>query len=166
MAQAQQLAASLSSKSLDLVVSSPLPRAQITAEIASQALNLPAQVNVGLIERHFGQWQGSLFADVQDVEHFSEIFYQVTDHAPPAGESGKAAALRMQASLAALAQQNPQQNILIVTHGDILRCFLSQLQDTGFSDAFALYKNCCVIPVCFDHLSQSFTLPCELAESA
>ena len=166
LAQAKQLAASLLAKSLDLVVSSPLPRAQITAEIASKELTLPAEVNAGLIERHFGQWQGSLFADVQDAEHFSEIFYQVTDYAPPAGESGKAAAARMQATLAVLAQQKPQQNILIITHGDILRCFLSQLQDTGFSDAFALYKNCCVMPVCFDHATQSFLLPCELAESA
>lgn len=166
LAQAKQLAHSLLTKSLDLVVSSPLPRAQITADIVSQELALPAEINVGLIERHFGRWQGALFADVKNEANFSEIFYQVTDYSPPAGESGTAAAFRIQASLATLAQQNPQKNILIITHGDILRCFLSQLQDTGFSDAFALYKNCCVMPVCYDHETLTFSLPCELAESA
>lgn len=165
IAQAKQLADSLLTHSLDLIVSSPLARAQVTAEIVAQALTLPVEVNTNLSERHFGDWQGALFSELQDALHFNEIFYQVTDHSPPAGESGSSAVCRMQAALITLAQQKPHDNILIITHGDILRCFLAQLQDTEFSDAFELYKNCCVIPVCFEHETQMFTLPCALAES-
>lgn len=178
--QAQQLALSLSTDALsthtiNYIVSSPLPRAKITAKIIGQHLSLPAHSHAGLIERDFGLWQGQLFTDVQTKPHFSDIFYQVTDYAPPRGETGINAAQRLQQALVDIATHDSQNsqtnhdqinNVLVITHGDVLRCFLSQLNDTGFSDAFSLYKNCCVMPVEFNHATQTFSCLQAIAEPA
>lgn len=162
--QANDLAHSLSTYKIAHIVSSPLPRASGTAEIVLGKLQhqhtaLTRSVDIGFIERHFGDWQGILFSDASDKPYFSEIFYQVTAHAPPQGESGLAAAERFSQALQNLAaSQAYTGDILVITHGDVLRCFLSQLNDLGFSDAFELYANCCVIEVIFDHHIQQFSM--------
>ncbi|NQZ11558.1 MAG: histidine phosphatase family protein [Algicola sp.] len=160
--QAQQLAETLASKpaskSVDLIVTSPLPRASITANICQQKLQCPIQTNEGLIERHFGDWQSQLFDDLGDQPYFSEIFFQVTEHAPPNGESGIDCANRFKQALIEIATKNPQKAILIVTHGDAIRCFSTQLKQVAFCDAYSQYGNGSVIATEFDHQLEKFEI--------
>jgi broad specificity phosphatase PhoE len=153
--QAEQLADSLALKSavnsVDLIVTSILTRASTTADICQQKLQCPMQTNEGLIERHFGDWQSQLFDDLSDEPYFSEVFFQVTEHAPPNGESGIDCANRFKQTLVEIAAQNPQKTILIVTHGDAIRCFSTQLKQVAFCDAYSQYGNGSVIEVAFDH---------------
>ena len=156
--QAQQLAVLLATPAIDRIISSPLPRAEMTANIINQTLSLPLQQHPALIERHFGDWQGSLITDVSTHSDYNNIFLQVTADAPPNGETGEACALRFKNALIEIAETYPQQTILVMTHGDILRCFLAQVNQASANDELPLYANCCVATTAFDHLEQSFAI--------
>ena len=56
--QANEAAHLLRGESVGLIVSSPLARAVDTAEVISQRLNVPIQVDSDLIERSFGRYEG------------------------------------------------------------------------------------------------------------
>lgn len=156
--QAKKLAQLLDTPAIDRIISSPLPRADMTANIINQALALPRQQHPALIERHFGDWQGSLIADVSAHPDYNNIFLQVTPHAPPNGETGEACALRFKNALIEIAEAYPQQTILVMTHGDILRCFLEQVNQPSANEVLPLYSNCCVSTTEFNHLEQSFSI--------
>ncbi|CAM3139330.1 histidine phosphatase family protein [Moritella viscosa] len=156
--QAKSLAQLLETPVIDRIISSPLPRAELTANIINQTLALPLQQHPALIERHFGDWQGSLITDVNTHSDYNNIFLQVTADAPPNGETGEDCARRFKNALIEIAETYPQQAILIMTHGDILRCFLEQVNQNSANDELPLYANCCVSTTEFDHLEQSFSI--------
>ncbi|SGY93635.1 Phosphoglycerate mutase family protein [Moritella viscosa] len=156
--QAKSLAQLLETPVIDRIISSPLPRAELTANIINQTLALPLQQHPALIERHFGDWQGSLITDVNTHSDYNNIFLQVTADAPPNGETGEDCARRFKNALIEIAETYPQQAILIMTHGDILRCFLEQVNQNSANDELPLYANCCVSTTAFDHLEQSFSI--------
>jgi len=156
--QAKNLAQLLEKPAIDRIISSPLPRAELTANIINQTLALPLQQHPALIERHFGDWQGSLVTDVNTHSDYNNIFLQVTADAPPNGETGEDCALRFKNALIEIAETYPQQTILVLTYGDILRCFLEQVNQDSDNDELPLYANCCVSTTTFDHLEQSFSI--------
>ena len=136
-------------------VSGSKPRGQQLQSLEQQC---PLLVMDQLIERHFGQWQGRLFQQLKNQPHFSEIFLDVTNYAPPAGESGLSCAARLQHSLKYLAEQNPARKILVITHGDVLRCFVEQLKQPSFCDAYSQYGNGVIFPLNYNHRHQAFVL--------
>lgn len=139
--QAEALSMSLLSESIDFIVSSPLKRAYATAQQCSRHLNVELLINEQIKERNFGEWQSLLFESLKEERFFSEIFFQVTEHLPPGGESGKACAQRMHSALLTLAQNNYQKTILVITHGDAIRCFLDLLSEDSACDAYSQYGN-------------------------
>lgn len=154
--QAKNLAQTMATKAVDLIVTSPLPRARITAGFCQQRLNCAIHTNQHLIERHFGQWQGHLFDALKDEPNFSDIFFTVSEHAPPKGESGFACANRFEQALIELATSFQGKTILVVTHGDVLRCFSSKLNQVAFCDAYSQYGNGSVIKIEFEHEHSRF----------
>lgn len=155
--QARTLANTLTEEGIDLIVSSPLGRARITAEVCQSHINQPLVFHEGLIERHFGDWQGMLFEELSDQPKFSEIFFEVTEDAPPNGESGLDACLRLEQTLGKIAQQHPGQNVLVITHGDVLRCFFARLRARQFCDAYSQYGNSKYFKVSYCHQSKTFS---------
>ena len=159
--QAKQLANKLASHNINQIISSPIGRAKTTAQVCQQQLNIPLSYHHGLIERDFGDWQGHLFEQLRDQPHFESIFYQVTEHAPPNGESGLACADRFKQTLITIAQQleheSMPQSTLIITHGDLLRCLCEQLGQQSFVDAYSQYGNGALFVVDFNSQTQSFT---------
>lgn len=154
--QAQTLAQSLKEDAPDVIVTSPLPRARITAEVCQLQLDIPLIEHQGLVERHFGDWQGCLFESLNNQPYFEEIFFQVTEHAPPNGESGLGACKRFEDTLRELAQEHSGKSILVITHGDLLRCLLTELRQAQFCDAYSQYGNGQVFNVIYDHESGRF----------
>ncbi|PWK46355.1 histidine phosphatase family protein [Pleionea mediterranea] len=156
--QANDLAASMTNYSVDAVITSPLLRARRTAEICQQQLNCPILVNDLLQERHFGDWQQQLFDDLTNLPDFENIFFRVTDHCPPNGESALQGAKRLQQALTDLAQQFTKQQLLIITHGDLLRSFLAQFNRDAFCDAYSQYGNGRFFKVEYSAATQLFSL--------
>jgi broad specificity phosphatase PhoE len=166
--QAHSITAQLTNKNIHLIVSSTLPRAKKTADICQATLQLPHELTPALIERNFGSWQGKYIEEVKLDNNYQAIFHQVNTFAPPNGESGIDCAIRFKQALIDIAHTDEKDfkktnNILVVSHGDILRCFLSAMVE-NFSDEHALntqkkaFDNGCIFQVSYDTQEQKFTL--------
>lgn len=108
------------------IISSPLGRAQQTAEICAQALNLTVEVQTGFKERHYGDWQGCLINQLRSFEHFKEHCYSQPSLIPcDAAESTADVRARMTKQLTSLSQTPNKGNILLISHGDAINCLLS-----------------------------------------
>jgi len=107
-------------------VSSPLGRAQQTAQICAQVLNLSVEIQAGFEERHYGQWQGSYIFQLPSFERFKQQCYLQPDLLPCNGaESTNAVRTRMTKQLKLLSQKHLTGNILLISHGDAIDCLLS-----------------------------------------
>jgi broad specificity phosphatase PhoE len=166
--QAHTIAAQLANKNIHLIVSSTLARAKKTAEICQATLQLPHKHTPALIERNFGSWQGKYIEAVKSDHNYQAIFHQVTCISPPNGESGIECSVRFKQALISIVNtEEPHfkkvNNILVVSHGDILRCFLSAMVE-NFSDEQALntqnkaFDNGCIFQVSYETTKQKFTL--------
>jgi len=169
--QAHLIAERLSKSNISSIISSTLTRAKKTAGICQAILNCSLGLNDKLIERNFGSWQGKMIADVQCENNYQDIFHQVNNTAPPYGESGIECASRFQQGLIEIANEyqykpnsvEQKNNILVVSHGDILRCFLSSWVN-NFSNNHAIntqnkaFDNGCIFQINYNIEKQSFTL--------
>ncbi len=72
--QAEELAAALIREQIHplKIYSSPLKRAEKTAQVLSDALNVPVEVLSGLTEINFGSWEGLTWDEVR--EHYEEDY--------------------------------------------------------------------------------------------
>jgi len=156
--QAHNLGRSLCDNNIELIVSSPQLRALRTATIASEHLLCPVHEHRDLAERNFGDWQGKTYQDIEgNSDHkflFNEVFFDVTEQAPPNGESGVASAQRFACALANIAKNNDQQHILVLCHGDVLRNFLTLMLD--FKQPGQSYGNCGTYTIHYHHDSGEF----------
>jgi probable phosphoglycerate mutase len=106
-----------SGREVSAVVTSPLRRARQTAEAIGQALGVQIDVDDGLRETDFGQWEGHTFAEVQ-AKWPSELEDWLTspDVAPPGGESFAATARRVRRARDRLISAYGGQTLVVVTH--------------------------------------------------
>jgi len=158
--QAHNLGRSLCDNNIELIVSSPQLRALRTATFASEHLSCPVHEHRDLAERNFGDWQGQTYQDIETnplfKNIFNEVFFDVTEQAPPNGESGVASAKRFACALANIAKNNDQQHILVLCHGDVLRNFLTLMLD--FKQPGQSYGNCGTYTIKYHHGVGKFTM--------
>lgn len=102
---------------LDTVWSSDLVRARRTAELVAAPHGLTVRVDARLRERHAGPWQGLTRAE---IEHGWPG--HLADGRRPAGyEPDTEVAERALAALADVVAEHPGGQVLVVTHGGIVR---------------------------------------------
>tara|TARA_R110002167_G_scaffold197610_1_gene400628 strand:- start:356 stop:961 length:606 start_codon:yes stop_codon:yes gene_type:complete len=124
--QARDLALRAKAWNIKHIISSPLGRAQQTADICAQALKLSMAVCSGFEERHYGHWQGSYIEQLADFVVFKQQCYLKKDWLPCEGaESTENVRGRMLKQLSLL-NQNHTGNILVISHGDAIDCLLSK----------------------------------------
>ncbi len=105
------------------VVSSPLRRAQQTAEAAARRLGLEVQVDEGLTEADFGAWEGLTFAEVRE-RYPDELAAWLSSPAAVPGGTGEtftAVARRAELSRDRLLARYEGQTVLVVSHVGVLR---------------------------------------------
>jgi broad specificity phosphatase PhoE len=114
-AQARQAAIALAGSGIRRIVASPQRRALRTAEIVAEALGLPVATDPGLVERHWGEWEGRPVA-----ERSSYLMV------PEGGESWEAFRDRARAACEPIlaADHVP---LLIVAHAGIMRVLRARL---------------------------------------
>ncbi|HEX5385271.1 MAG TPA: histidine phosphatase family protein [Gemmatimonadales bacterium] len=123
-AEAERLAARLSSVPLDAIVSSPLERARETAEAIAADRGVEAQVSAALTELDFGAWTGAeieLLAPDPLWQRFNQ--FRGTTR-PPGGELMLEAQSRAVAELERLGATFPDGRVVVVSHLDVLRAVL------------------------------------------
>lgn len=109
--------------SVQAVVSSPLRRAQQTAETAARRLGLEVQVDEGLSEADFGVWEGLTFAEVSERYPAELAAWRASPAAVPGatGETFTAVARRAALSRNRLLARYAGQTVLVVSHVGVLR---------------------------------------------
>jgi probable phosphoglycerate mutase len=113
-AAAQRLAAR---GGADLIVTSPLQRARLTADAVAAATGAPVQVDDGWIEADFGEWEGLSYAEA--MERWPDevtAWMKDTSQAPPGGESFAAAGRRVLAALDRLLARAEPGRVVVVSH--------------------------------------------------
>ncbi|MER7134339.1 bifunctional RNase H/acid phosphatase [Streptosporangium saharense] len=119
LAQARAAAARLTREpyGVQVVVSSPLRRALVTAETVAAGLGLDVVVEPELREADFGAWEGHTFTEIQR-RWPDELATWLEDPsaAPPGGESFGDAARRVQVIGDRLVERYEGRTVLVVSH--------------------------------------------------
>lgn len=122
--QAQQLAQALAKgDAVDAVYASDLSRAHTTADRIAQAMGQTVVAHPGLRERHFGNFQGRTFAQIEAElpEHALQWRKRVPEWSPPGGgESLLALRERILSTVNELAARHGGQHIVMVAHGGVM----------------------------------------------
>jgi broad specificity phosphatase PhoE len=123
--QARRLAEQLEGEELQAIYSSDLARARETAEIVSERLGLPVELDADLREKDWGTWEGLTAVERDRVEFV--------------GESTRAHQERMLRALAGISAQHPDGGtVLVVTHGGSMR----RVQTAALGMALPVVENC------------------------
>ncbi|WP_404288792.1 histidine phosphatase family protein [Glutamicibacter arilaitensis] len=111
--QAREAGRQLLDDGWELVLASPLSRAQETAELIAAELDIETGAPVAdAIERSFGPFEGRVRAELTEEE--------VAAHAAES-ESREAVLHRMLRTLSDIVEVNPGRRILVVSHGAAMR---------------------------------------------
>jgi len=155
--QALQLATLCAPLNITQILTSSLGRALKTAQICAQQLQIEPKIEDDLKERHFGIWQGRLTPDMRSHPDYTEITSQLTDCKPEEGESAKQILTRFENALKRQFKNAPDECYLIITHGDVLRCFMNQFLINGQSHSGYDYKNGQLISLSYDETTRCFS---------
>jgi alpha-ribazole phosphatase len=112
---------------LELIIASPLLRAQRLGESLTRALHCELRSDARLMEKHFGKWEGQAWDDIARSE-IDAWAADVMGYAPPGGESALQVMQRVQTFMRDLAQL-PHQSIALVAHGGSIRAMLAQIAE-------------------------------------
>jgi len=122
--QARWLAETLAERDqIHAVYASDLSRALVTAQTIADAAGLAVSTHLGLRERHFGDFQGRTFAEIEAElpEHAHHWRKRTPEWSPPgAGESLIALRERVLASVDELAARHVGEQIVLVAHGGVM----------------------------------------------
>ena len=120
--EAARAAARLSDISVAAIYSSDLDRARETAAIIATVLRVPLHLDPALRERSFGDAEGHPLIELDTAASGIEGDRVVDAGArPPAGESLSELYERVQAFITTLEWRAPDGDVLVVTHGGVIR---------------------------------------------
>lgn len=122
--QARQLADLLRAWSIQALYSSPILRALQTADVLSEALGIPTKPDPSLSEIAVGSWEGRYWEDLAD-DFARHRFYSHPEEArPPGGETLGEVQQRAVAMAHRLPAERHHENIVLVSHADVVRVLL------------------------------------------
>lgn len=131
LAQAQALARYLAARQvpIDVLYSSPLPRARQTAQAIADALGLTVLTDDRLREVDVGDWQGLSHDEIEawDGERFAAYLADWYHTPTPNGESRMELQVRARAAFDDITARHCGATIAIVSHGGTLGMLLESL---------------------------------------
>lgn len=156
--QSRQIAELLFDKSIDMIISSSLGRAVKSAVICQSVLKVPHYIESKLNERHLGQWQGQQINVLKGKDIYHQTFHQFTSIAPEGGESAMTCAERVHKALIELCEENKMSQLLVITHGEALRCLLAKLGYQSANNAYEMFNNASILQLDYQLDSQKFLM--------
>jgi broad specificity phosphatase PhoE len=111
---------------IDLIISSPLPRARQSAQIIATGIgSIAVSEDPELSEVQYGRWEGMVFDDLIQDPEYVRYRERPLDHPTPGGETILHVQTRGVEAIARAIGANPGKRILFVSHGDIIRTVLT-----------------------------------------
>jgi broad specificity phosphatase PhoE len=124
--QAAQLVQRLAATPPHAIYCSPQLRARETAEPLAARAGLPMQVDPAFDEIDFGRWTGLSFERLRDEGESWRTWVERRSIAcPPGGEPFAMACQRAMAGIERLQRLHPEETLLLVSHGDIVKAILA-----------------------------------------
>lgn len=130
--QAKYCALSLSVKDFDIIITSPLKRAKMTATIINKQLNIPIYYHDAFKERYFGYGEGKTKA---------KLDFDYPDRNYPNQESRLTVNRRVMSALNTIIKTHKDKRILIVSHGAVLNSILSSVSNHLIGSKITTLKN-------------------------
>lgn len=118
-----------------VVFSSKEPRAIQSGEIISKEFAIPFETIDGMQERNWGEFSGKSWSEVQvilDPMSLEERYKFI----PPGGESWEQFENRLIKAISNIMEANPNQNIVVVTHGGAIRALIPYLLSAPKEESF------------------------------
>jgi len=131
--QAKRVAVRLKNEKIDAIYSSDLERARQTAIEIAKYHKAKVRCSILLRERKFGELEGMPAQDykkIRDETGIPKYLYR-----PPGGENYPDLQKRAEKFLSMIKKKHPGQNILVVSHGGVIRTFISVLAKKHISCA-------------------------------
>ncbi len=128
--QAERLVEFMKEQKLDVVYSSSMKRAKMTADKLAESHGLEAIPMDLLQEVSFGDWEGLRYQEINErwPEEMNLFLTKPGEWVPPNGESFVQVAERCQKAFdEIMAKEGHNKNIAIVSHGGIVRVQLCQM---------------------------------------
>ena len=122
--QAKVLAEKAKNLSLDVIIASPMVRAQQTAAAVSEVTGIPVQTDDRLIEQDYGIYEGKNRHDTGFLANKRQF---ATPY--PGGESMFDVCYRIYSLIEELKQKYPDKSVLLVCHGGVCRLIRSYFED-------------------------------------
>ena len=121
-AQAKALAQATKKLDAEVLIASPLNRTKETAEIISETIGLPINLDEIWYEMDFGYWDG-LSIDEVKAQYSADYDQWLRDLAfkPAGGESWNEITSRVETALAKILSEFPGQTIAVVTHNCVIK---------------------------------------------
>jgi alpha-ribazole phosphatase/probable phosphoglycerate mutase len=138
--QLSELVRTLNSESIDEIYASDLLRTRETGEAIAEARAIKYHLRSTLREINFGQWEGLTWKEIER-KHSAYVQRWVADYPnlpAPDGESIGDFERRVLAEVKSLTIRARERDIVVVTHGGVLRTVMCRL--CGYSEEEALMQ--------------------------
>ena len=122
--QAEKLAKEVQKHDIDIIISSPLKRAQQTSEIVSKVCGASIITDYRLIEQDYGIYEGADRKDFSFLESKKHFAYKY-----PNGESMMQVAQRVYELLDEIKGNYSDKNVLLISHGGVCRIINTYFKD-------------------------------------
>ena len=133
--QAQELVQRLEGVHIDAIVCSPQPRTRQTATPLAEARGLQIAVHPGIDEVDMGDWQGMTFQQLDAIgQPWRDWCERRASAHPPGGEAFTDVPRRAMAALRELQQAHPEETVLLVSHGDVIKCIVASCLGMSLND--------------------------------
>ena len=124
--EAQQLVDRFAGFALAAIYASPQPRTQQTAQPLAASRGLSIGIEGAFDEIDFGAWVGQRFEDLRGTEGWDQWVNRRGSACPPGGEPFAGVPDRALAGLQALRRAHPDGQVLVVSHGDVIKAVLAR----------------------------------------
>ncbi|QXM06052.1 histidine phosphatase family protein [Crassaminicella indica] len=133
--QAVLLAKSMKKYRIDAIYSSDLDRAYETAKILGKTMNLEVKKIDGLREMSFGEWEGLTNEEIQRSYLKDYTVWRNEPHKAiiPGGEKLLEVQKRGLKAIYDIVKENENKNIVVVSHGVIIKSIILGLMDIDLS---------------------------------
>jgi broad specificity phosphatase PhoE len=125
--EAEALVRRLEGIPLEAIYCSPQPRTQQTAQPLASRRGLALRIEAAFDEVDLGEWQGRTFDEVREQAAWKHWLAHRGSAQPPGGERFADVATRAAAGLRRLVQAHPDGNVLVVSHGDVIKAMVADV---------------------------------------
>lgn len=132
----------------DLIYSSEERRSVQSAEILAENLQIPRKTIPGLQERNWGAFSGKSWKEVtKEIDLKKMTVDQRYKYIPPQGESWQQFEKRLIRAILKIRNDNPNRNIIIVTHMEAIRTLMPYLLHKPLEESFKYDPACASVTV-------------------